>query len=468
MITTIDKILRELAIVQCIYHSQYKRNNKKDPIPYPSLLDDKGKHIGTGRYLKDFHIFSDVELFSIQQYKKEFTDRFETANNLTLLKNQLTEIHKKAVEARDFYNSHLTDKCKLVKSFLLRTKKLPFDDRIKCFLEHSSVITVRAYQIGEIYLGTDRISVDWIYGNRGEYYFNYLSNNQTLASICQSLIDFIEKFDFLRDMKNFEIERRESFDKPYLKVFLRGGLDHSTVATHLQNLHSISRANVTDQKSGKRDLTIYPAKAYDISEVEQEIELTLKNYFEGSSVDPSFVTETISSISNKAYFQILDYILLLGKNLEAFKQLNTKFDEERYRDYFLAFLNSISKQHAAKGEVFNREGKTDILLFDKEGNNVFIAECKLWKGETYLLNGVEQLFNNYVNWRDEKTAIIIFNRDVKNFTDLTSTATKAVENHSLCLKFVGKRKDTSFSYVFRNPHDEKKQVKLELVLLNFT
>ena len=267
--------------------------------------------------------------------------------------------------------------------------------------------------------------------------------------------------------KNFEIERRETFEKPYLKVFLRSGIDHASVANYLSVLHSVKRANVTEQSGGKKDLTIYPQKAYDITEVEQEVQLTLSNYFDGNQVDPSFITETISSISDKAYYQILDYIILLGKNLEAFKELNTKFDEERYRDYFIPFLNAISSQHSAKGEVFNRQGKTDILVFDNNGNNVFIAECKLWKGEAYLLDAVEQLLKNYINWRDEKAAIIIFNRDVRKFSELIVTATNAISKHSLCIKAHGQRKETSFSYQFKNPDDEHKSIKLELVLLNF-
>lgn len=267
--------------------------------------------------------------------------------------------------------------------------------------------------------------------------------------------------------KNFEIEKRETYEKPYLKVFLRGGLDHASVAIHLETLHSVRRANVTDQQNGKRDITVYPAKAYDITEVEQEIQLTLSNYFSGNPVDPSFATETLSSLSDKAYFQILDYIILLGKKLEGFKELNMRFDEERYRDYFVPFLNSISVQHSAKGEVFNRQGKTDILVFDNNGNNIFIAECKLWKGEVYLLSAVDQLLENYVNWRDEKTSIIIFNRDVKKFSDVIETATEAIENHSLCLKALGQRNGTSYSYLFRHKDDSDRTIKLELVLLNF-
>jgi len=268
--------------------------------------------------------------------------------------------------------------------------------------------------------------------------------------------------------KNFELERRETFDEPYLKVFLKGSADHKTIAQLLETLHSVKRANVTEQKNGKKDLTIYPEKAYGIEEVEQEITLTLNNFFEGSLLDPTFVKDTISSISERAYFQIIDYILVLGKNLEAFKALNERFDEERYRDYFIPFLNSVSAQYSAKGEVFNKKGKTDILVFDNNGNNIFIAECKLWKGEAYLLSAVQQLLENYVNWRDEKTAIIIFNRDVQNFSNVIDVATKAISSHPLCIKSFGLRKDTSYSYLFRNQMDVARTIKLELVLFNFT
>lgn len=267
--------------------------------------------------------------------------------------------------------------------------------------------------------------------------------------------------------KNFELERRETFDKPYLKVYLKGGVDYYNIAKQIETLYSVRRANVTEQRSGKKDLTIYPEKAYGIEEVEQEITLTLNNYFDGSPLDPTFVKETISSISEKAYFQIIDYILILGKNLEAFKALNARFDEERYRDYFIPFLNSVTAQYSAKGEVFNKKGKTDILVFDNSGNNIFIAECKLWKGEVYLLSAVQQLLDNYVNWRDEKTAIIIFNRDVQNFSKVIDVATKAISNHPLCIKSLGQRKDTSYSFLFRNQTDAAKTIRLELVLLNF-
>lgn len=267
--------------------------------------------------------------------------------------------------------------------------------------------------------------------------------------------------------KNYTFKIREAFGNKYLKVFLKKGIDPKAIAEHLQQLDSVKKSNVTEQESGNIDLTIYPSKLYDIEETQDEVDLTLDNYFNGSPVDPQFVDQTVTGVSEKAFYQVIDYMNLLGKNLEGFKALNERFDEERYRDYFIPFLNSISKDYSAKGEVFNRKGKTDILMFDNEGNNLFIAECKIWKGEKYLLDGLDQLLSNYVNWRDEKVVLVIFNRDVKNFTDVIEKSKNAVLSYPLCEGLVTQRTLTNFTFKFKNPDDQNKKITVELVLFNF-
>lgn len=267
--------------------------------------------------------------------------------------------------------------------------------------------------------------------------------------------------------KKFSLEIRETHGKKYLKVILGKGIVPDTIANHLQQLDSVHRANVTVQQNGKIDLTIYLSKLYEIEELQQEVEITLDNYFQGSPVDPCFLSETISNISEVAFFQIVEYINILGKNLEAFKALNVKFDEERYRDYFIPFLNAISKNHAAKGEVFNRCGKTDILITDTDGQNVFIAECKLWKGQKYLTDGLDQLVSNYVNWRDEKVALIIFNRDTQGFSNIVETAKDAILTHKLCDSLLKQSGQTNFTFSIKNPTDASKKITLELMLFNF-
>lgn len=253
---------------------------------------------------------------------------------------------------------------------------------------------------------------------------------------------------------------------PYLKIFLRTNYDFDLIAAHINKLPTVKRANVTE-RNGKKDLTIYNQRPYAIEETKDEVELTLNNYFSRNENDPVFQVETFSEISAVAYYQILDYILHLGKSLEGPRRISEKWDEERYRDFFVLYLDSLSKKHSATGETFHGIGKTDILFRNQEKENLLVAECKLWGGSTHLSNALDQLFERYLNWRDAKAAIIIFNTKVSGFTKLLETAVNEVQKHPLHLRFVGKRAESSYSFHFKNKNDPDKVIKLELLVFNF-
>ncbi len=210
--------------------------------------------------------------------------------------------------------------------------------------------------------------------------------------------------DFKPMPKNYTTEQRKTNDTEYLKIFLRDKSNIEQIASILSNLNSIKTANVSNNK--ELDITVYPAKMYDVVEVEQEVIVNLDSFFESGQLDPVF-EDKISLLSSKGYSDILNHIFVLGRNLEKLKHLVEKFDEEGFREYFLPYLNSVSKNHSATGETFNKIGRSDILIQDTEGKNVFIAECKLWKGEGEILKAIDQLLGRYVNWRDEKVALII-------------------------------------------------------------
>jgi hypothetical protein len=179
------------------------------------------------------------------------------------------------------------------------------------------------------------------------------------------------------------------------------------------------------------------------------------------------IADLSPDLKDETYFKIIDHLITLGRSMESRPVLYKSYNEELYRDYFLPSLSVFLPKYAAKGEALNHKGKTDILVFDTEGNNIFIAECKIWNGEAYLLQAVDQLLQRYLHWRDERTAIIVFNRDIKNFTQLITVATNALCKHPLCHSAGIKRKDTSWSYWFRHPDDNNRLVRLELILFNF-
>jgi len=80
----------------------------------------------------------------------------------------------------------------------------------------------------------------------------------------------------------------------------------------------------------------------------------------------------------------------------------------------------------ATGETFNAHGRTDILI-RVDGKNIFIAECKFWKGGEYLVEAIIQLLG-YTSWRDTKTAILIFNRN-KNLSAVLTQIPEIFKKH---------------------------------------
>ena len=110
--------------------------------------------------------------------------------------------------------------------------------------------------------------------------------------------------------------------------------------------------------------------------------------------------------------------------LERTPALAAKLGEEQIRDLLLVNLNAHFEGDAA-GEVFNGEGKTDILI-RVEDRNIFIGECKIWGGPGTIDEALGQIFK-YLVWRDTKAAILLFIRN----KDITAVITKATQMSAL-------------------------------------
>jgi hypothetical protein len=112
-------------------------------------------------------------------------------------------------------------------------------------------------------------------------------------------------------------------------------------------------------------------------------------------------------LDSAEYQHILDVMrsmsLVIERNPGSFATL----DEEAIRDHFLLQLNG-HYEGGATGETFNASGKMDILIREAD-RNVFIAECKFWRGPKGFSEAIDQLLG-YLTWRDSKCAILVFNR----------------------------------------------------------
>lgn len=160
------------------------------------------------------------------------------------------------------------------------------------------------------------------------------------------------------------------------------------------------------------------------------------------------------------YTDILNLIHDVGKEFERLPSLYADKEEEHLRDHFLMMLEPNFKG-TATGETFNKSGKTDILL-RHEGSNLFIGECKFWKGIKGFHETITQLLG-YLTWRDSKAAVIIFVQN-KDFSSVLSVVKDKINEHSNYLRLVNIKDETWFNYEFHLIGDRNRIVKVATML----
>jgi hypothetical protein len=172
-------------------------------------------------------------------------------------------------------------------------------------------------------------------------------------------------------------------------------------------------------------------------------------------------------MSDEMYGEVLKVIYDAGKSMERKPALYRDEDEAGLRDLFLFLLETRYEGITATGETFNRSGKTDILLkYAKDGSNVFVAECKFWHGVSELREAINQLFDRYLSWSDSKVALILFVKII-GFTKVLETIKSEVEKHPYFLRYLGDRRETSFSYKFHLSQDIDKEVYFEVMAFHY-
>ena len=153
----------------------------------------------------------------------------------------------------------------------------------------------------------------------------------------------------------------------------------------------------------------------------------------------------------KEYDHIIQICSDMAKVMERSPKAFAEMEEEDLRTHFLVQLNG-HYQGQATGETFNSNGKTDILIRN-DNQNVFIAECKFWKGQKVYLATIDQLLG-YVTYRDTKTAIFVFVKNI-DFTNICEKIKSATEQHENFIKFINDYKPPKDSSAFRGEFKNK-------------
>lgn len=153
-----------------------------------------------------------------------------------------------------------------------------------------------------------------------------------------------------------------------------------------------------------------------------------------------------------------DMAVVMERSPEAFKSMN----EEALRQHFIVQLNG-QFEGKATGETFNMSGKTDILLREAD-RNVFIAECKFWKGPKAFKEAIDQLLS-YATWRDGKTAILLFNRGTDTTTVMNGIDAQ-VKGHSNFKRAENWPHESGFRYVLRANDDAGRELIMTVLVFH--
>jgi hypothetical protein len=142
--------------------------------------------------------------------------------------------------------------------------------------------------------------------------------------------------------------------------------------------------------------------------------------------------------------------LVIERNPAQFASL----DEETIRTHFLLQLNG-HYEGSATGETFNASGKIDILIRE-ENRNIFIAECKFWRGSKGCNEAVDQLLS-YLSWRDTKCALLIFNK-TRDSGAVRQKIHEVMEAHPAYRRTISRDPNGDARYIFVKESDPGREI----------
>ena len=167
-------------------------------------------------------------------------------------------------------------------------------------------------------------------------------------------------------------------------------------------------------------------------------------------------------LAERVYDDILGVLRSACVSMERSPATYAGMDEEDRRQVLLIPLNTQYRGKAS-AEAFNVAGKTDILL-TWEGQNLFIAECKIWNGVKTFTDAVDQLFT-YTAWRDTKLAVVMF-VGAKRLTEVIDKARDSLSSHAQFESWRDADNEQELRAAMRWPGDDRRYAELNVFFVH--
>lgn len=263
--------------------------------------------------------------------------------------------------------------------------------------------------------------------------------------------------DVEREM-NRELERIETYIG--YQALQLGPFDHE-LRTRCRRQVSERKARVLEARRVAASLG-YPMRRWDDDPIPVIAPIVRRPLPPSLTMPPNTKFEPEYAIEESEYQHILEVMGRMATAMERTPSAFRRIKEEELRDFFLVALNG-HYQGGASGETFNVGGKTDILI-RANGKNVFVAECKYWRGATKFPAAIDQLLG-YLGWRDTKTALIVFNRN-KEATSVRDNIWRLVEAHPNMKRGPDREGLTRARYIFSHPNDTQRELVMTVMIFD--
>ena len=276
--------------------------------------------------------------------------------------------------------------------------------------------------------------------------------------VCFDIIDFHEDADKINrryDDNKSSIEKQLSNVRGEVKSF------NNSLNDKARKVFEERKENLLDKNDLLSNLDVPVKKSGDVPDTfsvpspdrKKRIQVEKPEVREEEfQPEPTLDTETFN--------QILEVIDDVGVQFERSPTTYRDKNEEDLRDHLLLFLEP-NFEGSATGETFNRAGKTDILL-RHEGENIFIAECKFWKGAKKFREAISQLLG-YLTWRDSKSSLVLFIQN-KGFSSVLEQIPDAAAEHSNFVEYDGQKNKNRFDCIFHIDGDPNREVRTAIML----
>lgn len=279
-------------------------------------------------------------------------------------------------------------------------------------------------------------------------------------NLCFDIIDFYNDSSRIQSEAKLHIDYVRDFS-----AYLRGDINqfNSKLEGKISRLFNERKNKLLEQNNLLKNLGV-PIRKKDSASGIFNIPIKRKQISIKPPQTSSKEYTSEPTITHSDYMSILEAINELGKSFERLPSNYIGKDEESLRDLILSLLTLHFESASITGETFNKKGKTDILI-KYQNQNLFVAECKFWRGTKNHHETINQLLS-YLTWRDSKTAIIYF-IDNKNVQPAIDAINADTPTHKCFIKANEQKNESWFNYHFTMLEDQTRGLELAVLAFHF-